>query len=364
MNSRPNSILYTAYPLLPVTEDSAGGAEQMLRVLEQQMAARGHRTAIAACDGSTAAGEVVGTGREPDTADRFEVREREHDTRVLQHLAERTAAGKPYDLVHDESGSFWRHARALQVPVLATLHLPRSFYRPQLFTNVAPNVFFNCVSEAQAGSFAELPRMIGVIANGIDVERFPFMPEKRGYLLWVGRICEEKGTHLAIEVAAQTGLPLIIVGQIYPFSYHERYYESFVRPHLNGRGARVRFVDTPTFEQKRDLLRNARALLVPSLCEETSSLVSLEAMACGTPVIAFRRGGLAEVIADGETGWLVDTMADMAAAVARTAAIDPQACRARVISRYSAQRMADGYEQLYRRLLAEWHQRTAVLPAQ
>jgi glycosyltransferase involved in cell wall biosynthesis len=94
-------------------------------------------------------------------------------------------------------------------------------------------------------------------------------------------------------------------------------------------------------------------LLVPSLCEETSSLVSLEAMACGTPVIAFRRGGIPEVVEDGETGLLVDSVEEMAAAVKQVGAIDPDACRSRVERHFSAQRMADDYEWLYARVITE-----------
>jgi hypothetical protein len=203
----PRSVLYVAYPLLPVSDESAGGAEQMLSTLEHEMAGRGYRTAIAACAGSVAAGAVVTTGGAPAKLDSFEDRESEHNAAVVEHV---WANERRYDLLHDQSGSFWRAAGVLQLPVLVTLHLPRTFYRPALFSDVALNVFFNCVSEPQAKTFADLPRMMGVVQNGIPVDRFPFTPEKRGYLLWMGRICEEKGTHIAIEVAARTGLPLII----------------------------------------------------------------------------------------------------------------------------------------------------------
>jgi glycosyltransferase involved in cell wall biosynthesis len=360
-------ILYVAYPLLPVTDESAGGAEQMLSVLEREMAARGHHTAVAACAGSRVAGTLIVTGEVPQEPDGYDAREVEHNSHIVEHVAGRAAiptfaphrAGREapkrlhYDLLHDKSGSFWRAAAAVDVPVLATLHLPRSFYRAELFSEVAPHVFFNCVSEAQARTFADLPRFLRAVQNGIAVETFPFTRDKSDYLLWIGRICEEKGTHLAIEAAARSGRRLIIAGQIYPFSYHQQYFQRCVRPHLGHSSPEVTFVDTPTLQQKIELLRYAHALLVPSLCEETSSLVSLEAMACGTPVIAFRRGGIPEVVAEGETGLLVDSAEEMVAAVKQITGIDPEACRSRVERHFSAQRMADDYEWLYACVIAE-----------
>ncbi len=355
---KPLSILYVAYPLLPVTESSAGGAEQMLLVLEREMAARGHRTTTAACAGSRLAGAVVTTGTAPEEPDRYDGREVEHNTHTVEHAAYCAAAGMAYDLVHDKSGSFWRDAAAVDAPVLATLHLPRSFYRAELFVDLAPNIFFNCVSQAQAHTFADLApmtgRMLGVVPNGIEVERFLFRPEKRDYLLWVGRMCEEKGADVAIEVAARTELPLVLAGQVYPFSYHQKYFERMVRPHIGQPGSQVTWVDTPSFAQKLELLRHARALLVPSLAEETSSLIAMEAMACGTPVIAFRRGGIPEVVAHGETGLIVDTSDQMAEAVKQISGIDRQACRARVAQRFSARRMTDDYERLYGRVIESW----------
>jgi glycosyltransferase involved in cell wall biosynthesis len=182
------------------------------------------------------------------------------------------------------------------------------------------------------------------------VEHFPLTVNKDEYLLWLGRICEEKGAHVAIETAARTGMRLILAGRIYPFSYHQRYFERCIRPHLESSPAQFTFVDTPTFAQKRELLRYARALLAPSLCEETSSLVAMEAMACGTPVIGFRRGGIAEVVGHGETGFVVDTPEEMAEAVPQARAINPLACRSRVEALFSHLRMADDYQCLYKRV--------------
>ncbi len=336
----------------------------MLLALEREMATRGHVTAVAACEGSRVAGELVPTGYAPQQSDKYEDREVEHDTRTVAEILQRGSSARAFDLVHDNSGAFWKHAKAIDAPLLATLHLPRSFYRPELFSGeaLAPNLYFNCVSQSQARRFADLPQMLGVVQNGIAVERFPFTSLKGDYLLWVGRICEEKAPHLAIEVAARTRMPLVLAGQVYPFSYHQRYFDKYVRPHLGGDGSQVRFVERPTLAAKMELLRHARAVLVPSLAEETSSLIALEAMACGTPVIGFRRGAIPEVVADGETGSIVDTTEQMAEAVGRVHAIDPRACRRRVEMHYSAGRMADDYERLYARVweLAGTGQRRAA----
>ena len=341
-------ILYIAYPLLPVSAASAGGAEQVLCTVERAMHARGHRTTVAACAGSKIAGEVISTGAETVSNDALEARAREHTARILQLLAERRRAGEPFDLVHDHSGLFWKHGAEVSEPVLLTLHLPREFYGPQL-ASAAANVFLNCVSHDQKQRFRDLPRMLEVVANGIELARFPLCREKRDYLLWMGRVCPEKGTHLALEVAGRAGVPLIIAGQVYPFSWHQQYFESEIRPYL---GRDVRFIERPPMEEKIRLLQRARALLLPSLVDETNSLVAMEAAACGTPAVAFRRGALPEIVEHGTTGFAVDNIEQMRAALLRLKSISPEVCRSRAESRFTATRMADDYQQLYRAVLA------------
>ncbi|HVZ15873.1 MAG TPA: hypothetical protein VG897_02060, partial [Terriglobales bacterium] len=171
-------ILYVAYPLLPVSNESCGGAEQMLSILEHEMAARRYITTVAACSGSRASGAVFATGDEAKQPDSFEPRNAEHEARVLE-LIHRTSGSQPaFDLIHDKSGSFWRRADECNVPVLATLHLPRYFYPGDAFSNVPGNVYFNCVSESQRCTFDGVPNVLQTVANGIHVQEFPLKSQK------------------------------------------------------------------------------------------------------------------------------------------------------------------------------------------
>jgi glycosyltransferase involved in cell wall biosynthesis len=368
MPARPLRILYIAYPLLPVTQASCGGAEQMLWTLESEMGRRGHKTAVAACDGSQVSGRFFSTGAKAREPDRFEQRNAEHTARILSMLARAQRSPQPFDIVHDESGGFWRCAHAVDAPVLATLHLPRSFYPEDAFQRVPPNLYFNFVSESQRRTFTPLTCMIGMVRNGIrledfaaPVERNPDLAEPRldrgtpnDYVLWVGRICEEKGAHIAIEVARRAGRKLVIAGDIYPFSYHQDYFDREIQPHLETGTAS--YVRRPSLAEKIELLQHATALLLPSLVDETSSLVAMEAMACGTPVVAFCRGAIPEVVRDGVTGLVVNSAEEMARAVLRVGEIDPMACRAHVEANFTAARMASEYEGLYARIIRAYSQ--------
>lgn len=345
--SRNRRILYVSYPLLTVSEESAGGAEQMLWTLEHEMAQRGMQTTVAASAGSRVSGELFITGEPCTLPDDFERRDREHQDRILELLHARQRQRQPFDLVHDKSGSFWPCAAEIDPPVLATLHLPRHFYPPHFFANVPGNVSFNCVSQSQAYSFADLSPE--VVPNGILLNRFRPNFGGRNGLLWLGRICEEKAPHRALEIAARIAQPIILAGQVYPFSYHQEYFEREVLPRLS-QMPNAAFIASPAAEQKRRLLREAKAVLITSLVDETSSLVAMEAAASGTPVIAFRRGALPEIVQDGVTGFLVDGAEEAAEALKGIDRIQPSQCAMHAQASFSSLNMAEGYAQLYRRM--------------
>ena len=347
-------LLLVAYPLLPVSDSSAGGAEQILWTLERELLARGWETVVAACAGSSVSGELMATDATEDKPepshirqrradvghpeDGFAEREREHAARVVA-----ACASGDFAMVLDHSGHFFRHAARVDAPVLATLHLPRELYAAGAFEEVAENVYFHCVSESQRREFIDVPQMLGVVRNGIAVERFAIGGRKSEYVLWMGRVCPEKAPHLAIVAARRAGVPIVLAGQVYPFRWHEDYWEREVKPLIDGE--QVRWVPLPSFAEKTKLLREARALLVSSQIAETTSLVALEAMASGTPVIAFDTGALTEVVPKG-TGFLVSSVEEMAEACGQVSAIRVQDCRAWVEREYSAKAMIDGYESL------------------
>ena len=355
-NQPATRVLHVAYPMLPVNESTCGGAEQVLSTLERHAQRAGMRTTVAACAGSEAAGAVYSTGargrgRLPAADELLKA----HCEKVVELIGVRSAIGCGFHLVHDHSGAFFPRAAEVEAPVLATLHLPRSFYPPQWFVQPPENVFFKCVSRAQLRSFNGVPRMMGAVPNGIELSRFPFQARKKDYLLWMGRICEEKGPHIALDAAEKAGIPIVLAGKVYPFAYHQDYFEREIAPRLARRAGQAQFIESPSFSKKVALLRHARAVLLSSQVEETSSLVAMEAAACGTPVIAFRRGALPEVA--GHVGLLVDWAANneagMAAAVADVSRIRPKDCHEYARAHFSAERMFAGYQKLYAKVMKQ-----------
>ena len=209
---------------------------------------------------------------------------------------------------------------------------------------------FNCVSGSQARSFAGLDSLAGVVPNGVALDCFQLgagsaADQSRQRLLWLGRICEEKAPHLALDIAERTQMPITLAGQVYPFSYHQQYFEREVAPRLRSI-PNARFISAPPAELKRRLLREAQALLITSLAEETSSLVAMEAAASGTPVLAFRRGALREVVREGVTGFLVEDISQAVSALQQVGSISPEICVQHARKNFSAAQMAERYSQL------------------
>ncbi len=173
---------------------------------------------------------------------------------------------------------------------------------------------------------------------------------KGDYALLLARICPEKNLHAGLDAAALAGVPAVLAGEVFPYPEHTAYMDREIRPRLSDN---ARWVGPVTGADKARLLAGARCLLLPTLAPETSSLAAMEALAAGTPVIAYPSGALPEVVERGRTGFLVDSVEAMAAAIGRVDAIDTELCRRAAAERFPLTRMVDGYLELYERMTAE-----------
>lgn len=394
-------------PLIaPIAQPFIGGAQALLRDLAAGLVARGHQVTLYAADGSdpTALGgaRLITVGIDAATLrpTRFAPVDANEPSAPADDPSEQTAQDErmalafarayaliashtsEYDLVHAHAYDWPAYAyAALQpLPTLHTLHLPAGDARilgelaalaPPL-TDAAPTdvgtppatapapmggassgatVSLVTVSQACAATYAPHCRIDAVIYNGVAVERIPFgaTPDAEGYLLYAGRITPEKGVEDALEIASRSNRPLLLAGGV----YDQAYYDERIAPRLAQLGDRARYLGPLTRERLWEVMAGAVAIVCPSHWAEPFGLVACEAQAAGAPVIAYARGGLVEVIADGVTGALI-APGDYAAAVravAQATTLNRAACRAHVAARFSLARMLTDYEARYVRLL-------------
>jgi glycosyltransferase involved in cell wall biosynthesis len=261
------------------------------------------------------------------------------DGRVWEamHVAHALARSGEFDLVHNHLDwlplAFAAHCRA---PLLTTIH---GFSGPKIQPAYA-RAKSAYVSISNADRAAGLD-YAATVYHGVDFDTLPFAPDGGPGLVAFGRIHPDKGTHTAIEIALLTGRPLTICGIV----QDERYFTEEVAPHIDG--DRITFLGSVGPQRRGEILGASAALLHPIAFDEPFGLSVVESMACGTPVVAYRRGSMPEVVDEGVTGFLVHTSEQAAMAVAQIATIDRAGCRIRARQRFSADRMVTDYLRVY-----------------
>lgn len=321
-----------------------GGTEAVVSALTEELVGRGHKVTLwASGDSSTSArlrSVCQFSLRSAGVADRYP-----HD---WLHIASALAEADQFDIVHNHAGELaMAFSATTPAPMLSTMHCQITPDTQAIWDRY--DGYYNTISRAQRETMPSVQggRFVGPVYNGIDVASFPFCSEKDAYLLFLSRMSEEKAPHLAIEVARRAGMRLVMAGKV--DWRDEPYFNRMVREQIDG--TQIVFAGEADARLKRELYRKALCLLLPLCWEEPFGLVMPEAMACGTPVIAFPRGAAPELIVDGKTGYLVEDVDQMVAAVGRIAAINPADCRRHVEQRFGIGQMAAAYEAAYASIL-------------
>ena len=348
-SARRLRIVMLAPPWISVPPRGYGGIETVVELLCQGLVARGHDVTLFAAPGSRSTAHVQALLEEPHPdAIGSALHESDHVACAWDQVDQAAARGHPFDLLHDHSGfTALAMADRVGVPVVQTIHGVFDRDTKRFYQRHGRKARLVAISRSQAASAPVGVKISAVVPNPIAVERWPLITQKRDYVLWIGRMDPVKGAHRAIEAARLADKVLVLAGPVQPGQ--EEYFREQIEPRIDGR--RLRYVGEVAGAAKQQLYANAQALLMPIRWREPFGMVMVEALACGTPVIAFPEGAAAEIVIDGENGMLVADEQEMARAIDQVGAmvaIDPARCRASVAERYDTAVIATGYERVYR----------------
>lgn len=324
-----------------------GGTELIVSLLTEELVRQGHEVTL------FASGDSITTATlEPihPQALRLDNSVKEYGIYEMLQLSQVYQRADEFDIIHSHMGcSALPYAPLVKTPTVHTLHGIFTPDNEKMFIHAHKQPYVS-ISHAQREPRLGL-NCVATVYNGIDLSTYTYFPKPSDppYLVFLGRISPEKGTHHAIEIAKRSGWHLKIAGKVDRVDVD--YYENEIKPHIDGQ--QIVYLGEANHTQKNILMGNAYATLFPITWREPFGLVMVESMASGTPVIAIEMGSTREVIAHGKTGLLCKNVDECVAAIDQVANLSRQACRDHVEANFSVRRMADGYLEVYQKLLAE-----------
>ena len=317
-----------------------GPWESVVALLTESLVAKGVEVTLFATSDSITSGKLMsvckqGYGEDP------EIEPKVWECLHIAHLFEQASS---FDIIHNHFDFLpLSYSALINTPMITTIH---GFSSPRIlpvYERYDKRVAYVSISDADR---ALTLTYLKTIYHGIDLSQFTFNENPEGYLLFFGRIHPEKGTAESIEIAKRVGKRLIIAGII----QDREYFDSLIHPHIDGE--HVKYIGSVGPQERNEVLRNAFALLHPISFEEPFGLSIVEAMACGTPTIAFSRGSMPELITNGENGILVENVTEACDAMPLVKQMSRQACRKIAEERFSAERMAAEYHVVYEEILS------------
>lgn len=323
-----------------------GGTERVVHALTEELVRRGHEVTLFASGDSITSATLRSVYprnlREAKLKDIYGM-----NIWSLANIGTAYQMQDEFDIIHDHSGFLSViTANMAHIPVVMTVHGPFTPEVRQIFAKFRkPHVV--TISKAQSYPAPDL-HYAGTVYNGLDMSHYPFSDKHDGYLLFVGRLSEEKGVHFAIETAQQLDLPLIIAAKL--DAVDKPYFHEYIEPRLS---EQIRWIGEVDENTRNELMSKAMCFLHPVTWREPFGLTLIEAMACGCPVIAFDKGSIPEIIENGKTGFVVQDLETMLDAVMNVATLDRHYCREYALEHFSVKRMVDGYEEIYRTILGK-----------
>jgi glycosyltransferase involved in cell wall biosynthesis len=334
-----------APPWIAVPSPGYGGVESVVSALTEALVRRGNAVTLFCAPGSSSSADVV-TLLDASHADEIErsLYEVDHVARAFAAI-DAAPADARFDVIHDHCGfTAVAMANRIATPVVHTLHGQFTPSTAAFYVHHARKATIVPISQAQLACAPPGLVTVDPIPNPIDLAAWPLRSKKDDYVLWIGRMTPDKGPQRAIAAARLAGVPIVLAGVVQPGG--RAFFEREVAPQIDGE--QVRFVGEVGGAEKIELFAAARALLMPIRWEEPFGMVMVEALACGTPVIAFPEGAARELVVEGVTGFLVGDETQMSERIDAVGRIDPQACRAWIAKHCAVDVVAGAYEHVYR----------------
>jgi len=338
-------VAVIAPPYFTVPPNGYGGIEVVVADLVDALVPRGHHvTLIGAGQHGTQAQAFVPVIPEP-VADRLgeALPEIVHAARVL-----RAVERLEVDLVHDHTAAGPLLAPGRSLPTVVTAHGPVTSGLGDVYASLGDSIALVALSDTQRSTRPDLP-WVATVHNAVRVDTFPYRPDKEEWVLFLGRFHPEKAPHAAIDAARAAGVKIVLAGKCSE-PLEKAYFAEMVEPRL---GPGVEILGVADAFTKRDLLSRTRCLVFPICWDEPFGLVMVEALSCGTPVVALRNGAVPELLRDGVTGWVCDKEDELAAAIRASGSLLAADCRREAEQRFDVSVMARGYERVYRQVLGQ-----------
>ncbi|WP_223146343.1 glycosyltransferase family 4 protein [Streptomyces apricus] len=340
----PLNIAMLSTPWFELPPAGYGGIEAMCAELVDGLVELGHRVTVIGVGHNGTQGRFVSTYDTPQ-GDQLGMAGPEV---VHAARAARTLLSLRPDVIHDHSTAGPLQALRRRAPTVVTAHGPVAGTTGEYYRALGDTVHLVALSRAQQAQAPDIP-WSGQVYNAVRTTDYSYRPRKGGYAVFLGRLAADKGVHLAIDAAREAGLPIVIAGACNDPA-EQPYVDAEVRPRL---GEDARWIGEADRATKLDLLAHARCLVFPICWEEPFGMVMVEAMACGTPVVALRRGSVPEIVDDGVTGFVCDRPEQLPAALRSVDRLSPWACREQVRRRFDTLNMAFAYQELYRGLVRD-----------